>query len=658
MKLKLAIFASIIYLSLAPVAHAQWVQCNGPYQGGVSWLSSAGSILFAGTDSGVYRSNDNGLDWIHADTGLPKKWASSIIINGTNFLAANPNGIFRSSDSGASWFAAAKAGFDDSGAYALAFMGTNYFAGGNGFFRSSDSGGTWLASNKGLTNSGIQVHNIYALAVMGTNLFAGTDNINGVGIFRSTDSGKSWAPGGLTAASVNYIAVSGNTLFVATGDGVIIYSTDNGSSWSAPILPNSSVHFYSVAANGQTLIAGTENGTLYTSKDGGKNWLATGQSFFTGRVCIKDSNFFAASNDGIFRSTDTGNSWFQASRGLPLQWVNLIGVSGQSLVVRSFNRSAISRSTDDGLSWIGVTVSGETLNTFATPLGIYCCGNVGPLYRSIDEGVSWIEMTSSGPIGISGMCSSGSDLIVASSQGLYRSTDSGATWNSTTSAGLTFPSLATLSGQLFTSSGSDIYAVTKGALNISKDGGASWSEVYINGQYFLIVQSLTSAGSNVFVGTLTDTGNFDTHVFLSSDEGKDWSNVSEGLIPFVQLNSLAVSGGYIFAALSGDGIWRRPLSDFGISSVAEQPLKSNESIRSFPNPFSHSTQIAFTSASVDYAEIYVVNALGAEVARLFSGTLAAGEHTFSWNAGSAAPGNYWCIVRMGGQVERIGLLRE
>jgi hypothetical protein len=56
----------------------------------------------------------------------------------------------------------------------------------------------------------------------------------------------------------------------------------------------------------------------------------------------------------------------------------------------------------------------------------------------------------------------------------------------------------------------------------------------------------------------------------------------------------------------------------------------------------------------------VVNILGAPVAHLFSGEVDAGEHSFTWDAAKmAAPrGSYWCVVRMGGSVERIALSVE
>ena len=78
-------------------------------------------------------------------------------------------------------------------------------------------------------------------------------------------------------------------------------------------------------------------------------------------------------------------------------------------------------------------------------------------------------------------------------------------------------------------------------------------------------------------------------------------------------------------------------------------------LSSYPNPFSLSTSISFTSQAQGYADVRIVNLLGAQVAQLFSGELSAGEHEFSWDASGFVPGMYECVVRMNGEVRRISL---
>jgi len=76
------------------------------------------------------------------------------------------------------------------------------------------------------------------------------------------------------------------------------------------------------------------------------------------------------------------------------------------------------------------------------------------------------------------------------------------------------------------------------------------------------------------------------------------------------------------------------------------------SVQNYPNPFSQLTTISFISES-GYTEVSVVNLLGEEVVRVFSGELSPGEHSVIWNAGGNVPGMYECIVRQGERAQRI-----
>ena len=168
-------------------------------------------------------------------------------------------------------------------------------------------------------------------------------------------------------------------------------------------------------------------------------------------------------------------------------------------------------------------------------------------------------------------------------------------------------------------------------------------------------------GTNIFAGT--DSGN----VFLSTDKGESWTSagtVNIGDCSYGVL-SLAINGAYLFAGTGfkftgielyyGNGVWRRPLSDFGISAVTQTP-SSPPQIQSYPNPFSQSTTVTFPTQDAGFAEVTVVNLLGVQVAELFSGELSAGEHSFAWDGSGMSPGMYECIVRMNGQVQRVGMM--
>jgi flagellar hook assembly protein FlgD len=105
------------------------------------------------------------------------------------------------------------------------------------------------------------------------------------------------------------------------------------------------------------------------------------------------------------------------------------------------------------------------------------------------------------------------------------------------------------------------------------------------------------------------------------------------------------------AAACGEGRYRT----LGINAVS--PIVSTEnSLTSYPNPFTQSTTISFTTPESSVATVAIVNILGATVAHIFSGELDAGTHTFTWDANGLPAGVYECIVQMNGNVERTAMV--
>jgi hypothetical protein len=187
---------------------------------------------------------------------------------------------------------------------------------------------------------------------------------------------------------------------------------------------------------------------------------------------------------------------------------------------------------------------------------------------------------------------------------------------------------------------------------ISSDSGLSWANISNGLPYDEFstgggVTSLLSVDEKLFAGS-------EFGIYLSTNNGNSWTNETSGLTN-TKIQGLAFQDGFLFAATAGSGVWRRSLSDFGISTVAQTP-SSPPQIQSYPNPFTQSTTITFSSQDEGYADVTVVNLLGEQVARIFSGELAAGEHSFSWDASGMAPGMYECIVRVNGNVQRVSMI--
>ena len=185
------------------------------------------SGIFAGTGgSGIYRSTDQGLNWVDADSGLTYASVDVIVTNGVSlFAGTSGGGVFRSTDQGTSW-SEADTGLTHPTITSMTLSGTYAFAGtyAGGVFVSSDNGAAWMPANDGLTQSTIN-----DLVTCGTDVFAGT----GSGVFRTTTNGSHWVQmnSGLTDTIVTVLGAVGAQVFAGTQSGVFL-STDGGGSWT------------------------------------------------------------------------------------------------------------------------------------------------------------------------------------------------------------------------------------------------------------------------------------------------------------------------------------------------------------------------------------------------------------------------------------------
>jgi hypothetical protein len=111
--------------------------------------------------------------------------------------------------------------------------------------------------------------------------------------------------------------------------------------------------------------------------------------------------------------------------------------------------------------------------------------------------------------------------------------------------------------------------------------------VQTNGPYGGTVWSFAVSGTNLFVST------YGGGVFLSTNNGKSWNEVNEGLTN-LNVHCFAVSGINIFAGTSG-GLWLRPLSEMVTAAEkpsADLPVHFNLE-QNYPNPFNPITIINY-----------------------------------------------------------------
>ncbi len=371
-------------------------------------------------------------------------------------------------------------------------------------------------------------------------------------------------------------------------------------------------------------------------------------------IIANGQNLFAETTDGsgVLLSTDSGESW--TSLGLTSLYLSTMVDIGTNLLVGAVYGSVnggIYISTNNGKSW-SISDSG-----FAPKSGVSCFGimdgnifaasdYIQGLFRSSNSGTTWVDVDTGFPSAVvRDFAVNGSDLFAAENGlGVFFSSDSGAEWAQRNNE------LTNLSVNAIAINGTNLYVGTEGSgVFLSTNKGESWNQIN-NGLTYLYIDAFEVSGTNIFAGT-EDSG-----VFLSKDSGASWIPVNSGFSANPCIQSFAIFGGYLFAGMTNSGVWRRPLSEMlGSSSVATAPQQS-QTLSLYPNPVSHEATISFSSDAASPANVSIYNLLGSEVARLYDGTLDAGNHSFTWDASSAMSGAYMCVVRMNGQVLRVPLV--
>lgn len=249
--------ALIVTLIFSFSVYAQWVQ-TGLTNKNVHDLVIHDSNLFAATDSGIYRSNDNAISWTKIFTNA----AVALATSGTKIYAATVYSVFSSDDNGTSWN-------DLNGRYGdyiytIAAYDTNLFVGGNDVYRSNNEGANWTLV---LSAPGWVFDFTY-----GSNNSGNKDLFVGVGyeeagagrVYHSTDNGATWnwSTSGMNTHMVYAVAAFPNetgSLHVFAGtwwEGVFI-STDNGASWTEVNKGLTNLTINSFAAYGNNIFVGT-----------------------------------------------------------------------------------------------------------------------------------------------------------------------------------------------------------------------------------------------------------------------------------------------------------------------------------------------------------------------------------------------------------------
>ncbi len=153
---------------------------------------------------------------------------------------------------------------------------------------------------------------VYSIAVKDNMIFAGTI---GDGLYVSTNDGGTWSQIAFQNITVYSLDIIGNNIFASTMTGdednpfyVAYLSTDNGANWKQLDLSSYLMIYFRNLGN-DIYVACYGNG-IYKSTDNGDSWVSVNSPTpLVFSLAIKENNIFTGTHDGVFLSKDYGETW-------------------------------------------------------------------------------------------------------------------------------------------------------------------------------------------------------------------------------------------------------------------------------------------------------------------------------------------------------------
>lgn len=507
---------------------------------------------------GVLKSTDGGLTW--AATGLgwdvsSQRRIRKLIMHPTNsqiIHAATSAGIFRTVNGGVNWTQVQPGDF-----YDLEYHPTDpqiVYGSSKGFFRSTNGGTSWTQISTGLPTTNLSRRMALAVTPASPNtvyVLAANSADNGyLGLYRSTDSGSTFST---RSESPNILGWSSN------GD------DSGGQGWYDLAVAASPTDANAVYVGGVN---------IWRSVNGGQDWGINGHWYGDQAPYVhadihdlifkpgSGNTVYAATDGGLFRTSNNGQSWSDLSDGLEIAQLYRLGLSAtdDNLVISGWQDNGTNRLNDG--NWARV-VGGDGMECIvdhknaSTMYGALYYGNIR---KSTNGGQNFFTIVESGDS--DGVNSGGlwvtpyimhpteNQTLLVGKNNLYRSTDGGSNWETLGNIG---------GGGLIShiayapSNPNVIYVSRTNTISVSTDGGNSFSNI-TNGLPNLSITYIAVSSASPSVVYVTYSGYLaGNKVFVSYNGGQSWTNYSNGL-PNLPVNCIVFEKGSANAVYAGTDV--------------------------------------------------------------------------------------------------------
>ncbi|HZQ10042.1 MAG TPA: hypothetical protein VFD70_25925 [Anaerolineae bacterium] len=404
-------------------------------------------------------------------------------------------------------------------------------------YRSDDAGGTWRVDNNQLPRAPV-----FALLPIQAEIFAATAD----GLYRHAWNADYWQRADPVPQVAIYGLVGDDTgaLYAATDGRGIWKSDDGGTTWSrVPGLDDESL-LSVLPLDSTTVFVGTGGHGMFVTRDGGKTWSNVA-AFASGYITLilRDPHhptmIYARARNGLYRSTDYGESWQELTGGIEREIVNALWFDETRILIGTASGN-IYFSDDAGTSWRSATLENPRHRALLTLFRVGktdYAGTFDGLLLSGDNGETW----SSAGQGLGApivhdmaLDAAHTRLLVATEDGLFERRGDGEFTR------LDFPvnDLPVSAIAIAPNSPQRIYIGTDGkGVFVSDDGGKTWSaavgelggKTRVSGLYV----DPTDA-EKVYARVLF------ARVYKSSNGGADWRAIWTGMPDEEQVQSIVI----------------------------------------------------------------------------------------------------------------------
>jgi len=506
---------------------------NGPYGASVKTIAIHpfdNQIIYIGTvESGIHKTTNGGESWNHLDNSNIFSCMRVIAIHpfapDTIYIASTV-GMYKSSDAGNNWTFLVPPESPGNEIISLNIhpVETNllFAGGGHNQWISTNSGQSWFMPNDIPRNVGI-----CAMAISLTNpdiIYLGGSSLwFGLGVWKSTDRGSSWTN---IQNNIDTTGFSKDLSIDPIDDNIVYFAKMN-------------------------IISLHDSSCFLKSTNGGQNWFdITPMSLsYPAITAVRVSPFnpnevyITSFHDGVFKSTDGGDSWLSINNGLNIRKIAVIEIDSSSgIIYLGTYYDGIYKSTNNGESWqkISNNLCSSWFNSLAldynNPSSAYNAAANG-LFKTTDSGQSW-DYVNTEDLNHIGIYDVAYDKYLPENiyystfhtgwspvddAGFYRSTDYGETWNFFNNGLPGEINYGDIRIAYFDDLVRRIFLCSRTGLFYSDDIGETWFRcenglpAYAN---FQVVEVSPADPYSIA------TGDSYNRVYISSDKGNSWQQTS------------------------------------------------------------------------------------------------------------------------------------